>query len=113
MMKNFEATGCLASRPKSGRPSAGAVITTIMEQTVQSMSTVSAHEEGSAREVLRKTEMSYGSFWRALRKTLKRYPYKMQHNEELKPPDFDSCQDFANLVLNQMKEEQGWLHTVL
>ena len=53
------------------------------------------------------------SVWRALRRTLKQYPYKLQHNQELKPPDFDSRQDFANLVFNKMKEHHDWLHTVL
>ncbi|GIX89431.1 hypothetical protein CEXT_311731 [Caerostris extrusa] len=46
MMKKFEATGSLASRQRSGRPSTAAAVATTMEQTVQSMSAVAAH--GSA-----------------------------------------------------------------
>ncbi|GIY41000.1 transposable element tc3 transposase [Caerostris extrusa] len=57
--------------------------------------------------------MSYGSVWKALRITLKRYPYKLQHKQELKPPDFDSRRGFANLVFNKMEEQHDWLHTVL
>ncbi|GIY25017.1 hypothetical protein CEXT_605551 [Caerostris extrusa] len=45
--------------------------------------------ECSAREVSRQTGVSCGSVWKALRITLKRYPYKLQHKQELKPPDFD------------------------
>lgn len=113
MMKKFEATGSFASRPRSGRPLAAAAVVTTVEQTVQSKSAVSAHGECSAREVSRQTGVSYGSVWRALRITLKRYPYKLQHNQELKPLDFDSRQDFANLVFNKMEEQHDWLHTVL
>lgn len=113
MMKKFEATGSLASRQRSGRPSTAAAVATTVEQTVQSMSAVAAHGECSAREVSRQTGVSYGSVWRALRITLQRYPYKLQHNQELKPPDFDSRRDFANLVFNKMEEQHDWLHTVL
>ncbi|GIX80629.1 transposable element tc3 transposase [Caerostris extrusa] len=112
MMKKFEATGSLASRQRSGRPSTAAVATTV-EQTVQSMSAVAAHGECSAREVSRQTGVSYSSVWKALRITLKRYPYKLQHKQELKPPDFDSRRCFANLVFNKMEEQHDWLHTVL
>ncbi|GIY23199.1 hypothetical protein CEXT_537321 [Caerostris extrusa] len=90
MMKKFEATGSLASRQRSGRPSTAAAVATTVEQTVQSMSAVAAHGKCSAREVSRQTGVSYGSVWKALRITLKRYPYKLQHKQELKPPDFDS-----------------------
>ncbi|GIX70140.1 hypothetical protein CEXT_3021 [Caerostris extrusa] len=51
------------------------------------VSAVAAHGECSARDVSRQTRMSYGSIWKALRITLKRYPYKLQHKQELKPPD--------------------------
>ncbi|GIY72215.1 transposable element tc3 transposase [Caerostris darwini] len=104
MMKKFEATGSLASRQTSGRPSTGAAVATTVEQTVQSMSAVAAHEECSAR-VSRQTGVSYGSVWKALRITLKRYPYKLQHKQELKPPDFDSRRGFANMVFNKMEEQ--------
>ncbi|GFQ83046.1 transposable element tc3 transposase [Trichonephila clavata] len=103
MMKKFEATGSLASRLRSGRPSTAAAVATIVDQTMQSMSVVAAHEECSAREVSRQTGVSYGIVWRALRIILQRYPYKLQHNQKLKPSDFDSHRDFANLVFNKMK----------
>ncbi|GIY02606.1 hypothetical protein CDAR_462751 [Caerostris darwini] len=109
MMKKFEATGSLASRQRSGRPSTAAAVAT----TVESMSAVAAHGECSAREVSRQTGVSYGSVWKALRITLKRHPYKLQHKQELKPPDFDSRRGFANLVFNKMEEQHDWLHTVL
>ncbi|GIY96527.1 transposable element tc3 transposase [Caerostris extrusa] len=68
-------------------------------------------------EVLEKfrgqTGVSYGSVWKALRITLKRYPYKLQHKKELKPPDLDSRQGFVNLVFNKMEEQHDWLHTVI
>ncbi|GIY29242.1 hypothetical protein CDAR_206691 [Caerostris darwini] len=38
MMKKFEATGSLASRQRSGRPSTAAAVAMTVEQTVQSMS---------------------------------------------------------------------------
>ncbi|GIX93789.1 hypothetical protein CDAR_606491 [Caerostris darwini] len=38
MMKKFEATGSLASRQRSGRPSTAAAVARTVEQTVQSMS---------------------------------------------------------------------------
>ncbi|GFS42812.1 transposable element tc3 transposase [Trichonephila inaurata madagascariensis] len=112
-MKKFEATGSLASHLRSGRPSTAVAVSTTVEKKVQSMSAVAAHGECSAREISRQTGVSYGSVWRALRITLRRYPYKLQHNQELKPPDFDSRVDFANLVLNKMKEQHDWLHSVL
>ncbi|GIX78558.1 glycine receptor subunit alphaZ1 [Caerostris darwini] len=90
MMKKFEATGSLALRQRSERLSTAAAVATTVEQTVQSMSAVAAHGECSAREVSRQTGVPYGSVWKALRITLKRYPYKLQHKQELKPPDFDS-----------------------
>ncbi|KAG8177125.1 hypothetical protein JTE90_025898 [Oedothorax gibbosus] len=89
LMKKFKATGSLESHPRSGRPSAVAAVATTVEQTVQTISAVSAHRECNAREVLRQTGVSYGCVWRPLRITLKRYPYKLQHNQELKPRDFD------------------------
>ncbi|GIY96926.1 hypothetical protein CEXT_473901 [Caerostris extrusa] len=39
-MMKFEATGSLASRQRSGRPSTAAAVATTVEQTVQSMSAV-------------------------------------------------------------------------
>ncbi|GIX78889.1 hypothetical protein CDAR_243811 [Caerostris darwini] len=57
-LKKFEATGSLASRQRSGRPSTAAAVTTTVEQTVQSMSAVAAHGECSAREVSRQTGVS-------------------------------------------------------
>ncbi|PRD31839.1 UNVERIFIED_CONTAM: hypothetical protein NCL1_22272 [Trichonephila clavipes] len=84
MMKKFEAAGYLAYRQRSGRPSAAITFATTVKQTVQSMLAVAVHEECSAREVSRNTGMSYGSVWRALRITLRRYPYNLQHNQELK-----------------------------
>ena len=113
MMKKFEATGSLASCSRSGRLSGAAAFATTVEQTVQSMSAVSAHGEYKAREVSRETGVSYGSVWRALRIKLKRYPYKLRHNQEQKASDFDSRQDFTNLVFNKMEEPHDWLHTVL
>ncbi|GIY95507.1 transposable element tc3 transposase [Caerostris extrusa] len=94
-LKKFEATGSLASRQRSGRPSTAAAVATIVEQMVQSMSAVAAHGECSAQEVSRQTGVSYGGnvVRKALRITLKRYPYKLQHKQELKPPDFDSRRD--------------------
>ncbi|GFU55922.1 transposable element tc3 transposase [Trichonephila clavipes] len=89
MMKKSKATGSFASRQRSGRPSTAAAIATTVEQSVQSMSEVAAHEESSDREVSRQKRVSFGIVWRALRITLRRYPYKLQHNQELKPPDFD------------------------
>ncbi|GIZ01280.1 hypothetical protein CEXT_154191 [Caerostris extrusa] len=44
--------------------------------------------ECSAREVFRGRQSV--SVWKALRITLKRYPYKLQQKQELKTPDFDS-----------------------
>ena len=44
-MMNFEATGFLASRLRSGRPSAAAAVATTVDLTVQSISAVSAHGE--------------------------------------------------------------------
>ncbi len=105
MMKKFEATGSFASRLRSGCPLAASAVVTTVEQTVQSKLAISAHGECSAREVSRQTGVSYGSVWRALRITLKRYPYKLQHNQELKTLDFVSRQDFANLVFNKMEEQ--------
>ncbi|GIZ00097.1 transposable element tc3 transposase [Caerostris extrusa] len=90
MMKKFEATSSLTARQRSGRPSTAAAVATAVEQAGQSMSAVAAHGECSAREVSMQTGVSYGSVWKALRITLKRYPYKLQHKQELKPPDFDS-----------------------
>ncbi|GFY41267.1 transposable element tc3 transposase [Trichonephila inaurata madagascariensis] len=79
MMKKFEATGSLASC-QSGSPSTATVVAPTVEQTVQSMSVVATHGECNAREVSRWTEVSYGSVWRALQITLRRYSYKLQHN---------------------------------
>ncbi|GFY77440.1 uncharacterized protein TNIN_338801 [Trichonephila inaurata madagascariensis] len=67
MMKKFEATGSVASRQRSGRPSTAAAVATTVEKMVQSMSVVAAHGECSAREVSRQTGVSYESIWRALR----------------------------------------------
>ncbi|GFY02389.1 hypothetical protein TNCV_3502701 [Trichonephila clavipes] len=62
---------------RSGRPSSAAAVAMAVEQ---SMSTVAAHGESSAREVSGQTRVSYGSVWRALRINLRQYHYKLQHN---------------------------------
>ncbi|GIY78332.1 transposable element tc3 transposase [Caerostris extrusa] len=98
MMKKFGATDSLALCQRSGRPSTAAAVATTVEQTAQSMSAAAAHGECSAREVSRQTGVSYGCVWKALRITLKRYPYKLQHKQELKPPDFDSRRDLNVLT---------------
>ncbi|GIX95709.1 transposable element tc3 transposase [Caerostris extrusa] len=96
-MRDIKGPITSSSFQRNGRPSTAAAVATTVEQTVQSMSAVAAHGECSAREVSRQTGVSYGSVWEALRITLKRYPYKLQHKQELKPPDFDSRRGFANL----------------
>ncbi|GIY89349.1 transposable element tc3 transposase [Caerostris darwini] len=104
IMKKFEATGSLASRQRSGRPSTAAAVATTVEQPVQAMSVVAEHGKCSAREVSTQTGVSYGSVWKALRITLKWYPYKLQHKQELKPFDFNSRRGHANLqVLNSKR----------
>ena len=45
--------------------------------------------------------VSYGR--RALRITLKRYPWKLQHSKELKLPELDLRQNFANLISNKLE----------
>ncbi|GFR09943.1 transposable element tc3 transposase [Trichonephila clavata] len=59
MKKKFEATGSLATRQRSGRPSTATAVVTTVEQTVQSMSSVSAHGKCRTREVSRQTGVSY------------------------------------------------------
>ncbi|GFY51945.1 uncharacterized protein TNIN_254261 [Trichonephila inaurata madagascariensis] len=103
----------LVSRQRSGCPSTAAAVATTVKQMVQSMMAVAAHGKCSTREVSRQTGVPYGSVWRALRIILRRYPYKLLHNQELNPPDFDSCRDFTNLVFNKMEEQQDWFHTAL
>ncbi|GFY63885.1 hypothetical protein TNIN_133761 [Trichonephila inaurata madagascariensis] len=49
-MKKFEATGSLASRQRSGRPSTAAAFATTAEKKVQSMSAIEAHGDCIARE---------------------------------------------------------------
>ena len=104
-MMKFEATGPLASLPRNRCPSAAFAVATTVQQTVQSMSAVSAHVECSARELSRQTGVLYGSIERSLRISLKQYLYKLQHNQELKPSDFDTRQDFANLIFSKMEEQ--------
>ncbi|PRD33585.1 UNVERIFIED_CONTAM: hypothetical protein NCL1_17226 [Trichonephila clavipes] len=113
MMKKFEATCSLSSHQRSGGPSITAAVATIVEQTVQSILAIAAHGKCSAREISRQTGVSYGSVWKTLRITLRRYPHKLQHNQELKPPDFDSHRDFVNLVFSKMEEQHDWLRSVL
>ncbi|GFX11050.1 hypothetical protein TNCV_2246271 [Trichonephila clavipes] len=44
-VKKFEATGYLASRQRSGRPSTATAVATTVEQAVQSLSVFAAHGE--------------------------------------------------------------------
>ncbi|GFT15723.1 transposable element tc3 transposase [Nephila pilipes] len=76
------------------------------------MSAVSAHGECSARDVSRQTGVSLESVLRALRITLKRYPYKLQHNHELKPSDRITRQAFENWVSSNMNRQHDWFHIV-
>ncbi|GFX41808.1 uncharacterized protein TNCV_389211 [Trichonephila clavipes] len=45
--------------------------------------------------------------------TMRQYPYKLQSNQELKPPDLDSRRDFAilNNIIPELQERQA-LQTV-
>ncbi|GIX85500.1 transposable element tc3 transposase [Caerostris extrusa] len=105
-MKKFEATGSLVSLQRSGRPSTAAAVATTVEQTVQSMSAVAAHGL-FCREVSRQSGVSYGSVWKALRITLKRYPYKLQHKQELLTSTL--AENFAELKieLNRRGQEES------
>ncbi|GFR11448.1 transposable element tc3 transposase [Trichonephila clavata] len=103
MMKEFGATGSLALRQRSGRrlSTAAAVATTVAIPVggcctwgVQSSRCFEA-DRNIIRKCLKSTAYNFATF----------YPYKLQHNQELKPPDFDSRRDFANLVLNKMEEQ--------
>ena len=42
-----------------------------------------------------------------------RYPYNLQYNQEQKPPDLSSHQDFAKLVFSKIVEQHNRLHTVV
>ena len=58
IMNKFEATCFLAPHARSGHPSSAAAISLTVEQTVQSMSAVSAQGECSARDVSRQSGVS-------------------------------------------------------
>ena len=61
LLKELEATVFFTSSPRSGRSSAAAAVVTTVKKTVQSISVVCADGVCSAREVKRKTRVSYGS----------------------------------------------------
>ncbi|GFU71266.1 transposable element tc3 transposase [Trichonephila clavipes] len=83
MRKKFEATGCWASRQRSGNPSTVTAVATTVEKTLQSMSAIAAHGQCSAWKVSRQIRVLYGSVWRALRIALRRYPCKNIAAQEL------------------------------
>ncbi|GIY84364.1 transposable element tc3 transposase [Caerostris extrusa] len=114
MMKKFEATGSLASRQKVDVPQQPLLLPTV-EQTVQSMSTVAAHGEVQCSKFRGRQR---GSVVRQCLESIANNSETvslqgLQHKQELKPPDFDSRQGFANLVFNKMEEQHDWLHTVI
>ncbi|GFX49614.1 transposable element tc3 transposase [Trichonephila clavipes] len=113
MMKKFEATRFLVSSQRSGRPSTAAAVVTTVEPTVLSVSAVAGHEKCSDQEYSRQTGWSNGSIWRELRISLSRHPYKLPHNQDFKPPDFNSTRDFANLLCKKLEEWHDWSRTVI
>ncbi|KAF8773188.1 hypothetical protein HNY73_015868 [Argiope bruennichi] len=66
VMQKFETTGSFASRLRSGPSTASATVVPTVEQSVKSMSVVSAHGKCSAREVSLQKGLSYGCVWRTL-----------------------------------------------
>ncbi|UYV75632.1 hypothetical protein LAZ67_13000806, partial [Cordylochernes scorpioides] len=113
MIKNFEKTGSLEAKPRSGRPSTRKSVAVTVSQSVEAIETLSTYGEVSARQVSRQTGISYGTVWRALRIFLKKYPYKIQRFHELKVGDFEKRQEFAAWVFRQIDIDENWLSNVL
>ncbi|UYV76569.1 hypothetical protein LAZ67_14001206 [Cordylochernes scorpioides] len=113
MIKNFEKTGSLEAKPRSGRPSTRKSVAVTVSQNVEAIETLSTYGEVSARQVSRQTGISYGTVWRALRIFLKKYPYKIQRFHELKVGDFEKRQEFAAWVFQQIDIDENWLSNVL
>ncbi|UYV81676.1 hypothetical protein LAZ67_20001949 [Cordylochernes scorpioides] len=113
MIKNFEKTGSLEAKPRSGRPSTRKSVAVTVSQNVEAIETLSTYGEVSARQVSRQTGISYGTVWRALRIFLKKYPYKIQRFHELKVGDFEKRQEFTAWVFRQIDIDENWLSNVL
>ncbi|GIY67914.1 hypothetical protein CEXT_242451 [Caerostris extrusa] len=79
-MKKFEATGSLASRQRSGRTSTAAAVARQWSKRCNPCRWL-LHMGSAVLEKFEATGVSYGSVWKALRITLKRYPCKLQHKQ--------------------------------
>ncbi|GFY37744.1 transposable element tc3 transposase [Trichonephila inaurata madagascariensis] len=112
-MKKFEAIGSLVSRQTSERPLTTTAVATTVKQTGQSMSVVAASAECSAREESFEADKSVArKCLESKANNFRRYPYKLQHNQELKPPGFFR-RDFVNLVFYKREEQHETDFTLL
>ena len=88
MISKFEAIGCLADRPRSGRPSASANVAWAVQEEMEIVANSPMHGKVSAHEVARRIDILYTTVWVALQRTLLCHPYKIQRHYELLPCDF-------------------------
>lgn len=113
MVKKFETTGSLTTRPGRGRkPVSEDTITDVATAIVERNQTSTAGNS-STRGVARQLDVSASTVWKVLRKILRFYPYKISLLHELKPTDYDLRLTFALTFLARVQVDEAWPWKIL
>lgn len=103
VITKFEKEGCVAHHSKgAGRPSLQDERTEAVSEALRISSASNTHGLSSTSTVSNITGISRSSVYNILRFKLSKYPYRLQIQHELLPPDYSARYDFAIWFLNEM-----------
>lgn len=103
VLKKFENEGCVAHHSKgAGRPCLQDERTEAVSEALRLSSASNTHGLSSTSAVSNITGISRSSVYNILRFKLNKYPYRLQLQHELLPPDYAARRDFAVWFLNDM-----------
>lgn len=113
LVKKYELTGSVTDAPRSGRPKTS--VDTVIEigMIADAISEENAHGECSVRAVAKASGVAPMTAWRALRKELRLYPYRIQRLHKLEPGDPQRRLAFAQDFLTRVAIDDDWLDTIL
>ena len=96
VVKKFETEGCVVHQSKgAGRPSLREERMEIVGEALEESSSSNTHQLSSSTIISNMTAIPRSSVYNILRQKLNKYPYRLDLQHELLPPDYTARKNFA------------------
>lgn len=113
LIRKFENTGSVEDAKSPGRPKMDEDHIIEVSLANEMIASRDAYHLSSTRKISSEIGMPTTSVWRALRKALKKFPYRIRRLHELKPQDHDRRLAFAQDFLTRVEIRPRWFDSIL